>query len=229
MYKLISIWVLSICFMACDLVSVPCDPNVINPISGSPFSTGGGNLEGIAFNANGSLIAVADSTNHNLITFRVAPNGVLTLAGSTSTLGTQPVGVAFSPNSALVAVVNNDFPSSVSIFQVASDGLLTAAPGSPNPTGGNPLGVAFSPNGTLLAVTNRGNDTVSMFRVESDGSLTVISVPFSTGEAPNDVAFNSKGTLLAVANFGDQNVSIFRVSPDGILIKVAGSPFLTGE
>jgi DNA-binding beta-propeller fold protein YncE len=62
---------------------------------------------------------------------------------------------------------------------------LSPVTGSPFTVGTGPRWVAFSPGGSLLAVANTGEDSVSLFSVGSDGSLTAVAgSPFATGTGP---------------------------------------------
>jgi 6-phosphogluconolactonase len=104
--------------------------------------------------------------------------------------------------------------------------------GSPFATGSTPEEAAFNPGGGLLATPNSGDNTVSVFSVNSStGALTpVTGSPFATGSGPAGVAFSPGGGLLATANNGGDTVSVFSVnSSTGALTPVSGSPFATGS
>lgn len=83
-----------------------------------------------------------------------------------------------------------------------------------------------------------GPNTVSGFRVESDGTLVPVpGSPFLTGGtgsrggffASNRVAVFANRDLLFASNSGSNDVSVFRVDRlTGALIPVAGSPFPSG-
>jgi 6-phosphogluconolactonase len=110
-------------------------------------------------------------------------------------------------------------------------GLLSPVAGSPFPAGGGSDGVAFSPTGTLMAVPNGGDNTISVFKVNSStGSLTpAAGNPFvvtGSNPSPDAVAFSPDGSLLAVANVNTSTVSVYRVDETtGALTEVDGSPF----
>lgn len=96
-------------------------------------------------------------------------------------------------------------------FRAASDGKLTALPGSPFPTGGQgdgvrpPLGDSDRgltvANSRLLLAANRGSNSISVFRIHNDGSLTSVEgSPFQAGVTP--VSITIYGDLVFVLDFG---------------------------
>jgi 6-phosphogluconolactonase len=145
--------------------------------------------------------------------------------GSPFATGRFPISVTFSPDGGLLALAN-EVGNTVSVFSVASAGVLTPVPGSPFAVGSDPDSIAFSPSGGLLAVANFTDNTVSVFSVAPDGSLASVSgSPFATGSGPAGVAFSPIGRLLAISNFSGNTISVFSVAADGALSSVAGSPF----
>lgn len=96
-------------------------------------------------------------------------------------------------------------------FRAASDGKLTALPGSPFPTGGQGDGIrpplGDSDHGLtvtrsrLLLAANRGSNSISIFRIHDDGSLTSVQgSPFQAGVTP--VSITVHGNLVFVLDFG---------------------------
>ena len=202
--------------------SIPCGPNIINLIAGSPFPTGGMAFGtwSVAFCFDGKLLATANGNNNAVSVFQVAANGTLApVMGSPFMSGDEPIGIAFNPDGTLLASANND-GGDVTIFQVASDGALTEV--GTTMVGTTPFDAAFSPNGKLLAVAK--NEGVTMFQVASNGALTTVGTFFSVGNSAS-VSFNPDGTLLAVANIDDSSVTMFQVALDGMLTPITGSPF----
>jgi 6-phosphogluconolactonase (cycloisomerase 2 family) len=203
----------------------------LTPAAGSPFATGNsnsvaGNPDSVAFSPSGRLLATANQGGSASV-FSVSSDGTLAqVPGSPFATGSGPASVAFSPSGGLLATANPG-DSTMSVFSVTSGGALTPVAGSPfaaengaGPTGPpfagpNPGSVAFSLSGGLLATNNNSYDsTVSLFSVNSDGTLTpVAGSPFATIEDshPSSVAFSPSG-LLAVANSYDHSVSMFSIS-----------------
>lgn len=109
--------------------------------------------------------------------------------------------------------VSNQTDNSISIFQINSDGTFSTSSSSPSliqlPTGYKPAGLAtgsFTNSGHIdLAVADEGNDTVSVFLGNGDGSFQN-RTDYATGNSPIFVStgdFNGDSvTDLAVANNG---------------------------
>lgn len=85
----------------------------------------------------------------------------------------------------------------------------------------------LSHNGGFLFAVNAGSNTISSFRANKFGALTLADVEPSNGTKPNSLAVFGK--LLYVTNAGDpdnsiaSNVTGFWVGPDGSLTSIAGS------
>ncbi len=142
-----------------------------------------------------------------------------------------PFGSAFSPTHGNQLFVSNAHDGagagSVSVYDVAADGSLSALSGSPfadNQTA--PCWVALSPDGHALFAINTAVPSISRYAVGRDGSLTLAgSTPFAspTGLKPFDAAVSPGGRFLYVVDAGAAKISAFAI--DGTsLTEVAGSP-----
>lgn len=130
-------------------------------------------------------------------------------------------------------MTNSPAGNAVLAFDRAADGSLTAA-GSYS-TGGTGTGGGLGNQGGLvlegswLAVVNAGSNEVSLFRVNSDGSLSLADRVSSGGTMPISVTIS--GNLLYVLNAGGSgNISGFSIDASGDLTAIAGStrPLSTG-
>jgi Bacterial type II and III secretion system protein/FG-GAP-like repeat len=143
--------------------------------------------------------------------------------------GTDPVWIAagdFNNDTRLDLAIANKGSNTVSILLGNGDGTFQA--GTPVATGNSPVSVVAAnfhdstPNSSLnLAVANQGDNTISIFQGNGDGTFavspTVIQLP--TGFSPAALAaadFNHDGHIdLAVADQGNNTVSIFLGRGDG--------------
>ena len=136
--------------------------------------------------------------------------------------GNSPVSVVSAnfhsavPGSALDLAVANQADNTISIFKGNGDGTFQASPTLIQlPAGFQPAGMAaadFNNDANIdLAVTEQGNDTVSIFLGNGDGTFQA-RVDDPTGKSPVWVStgdFDGDNILdLAVANQGDNTVSI---------------------
>ena len=165
--------------------------------------------------------------------FRIGADGRLTAAPGSPFAAQRigPFGSAFSPTNGNQLFVSNahDGPGagSVSVYDVAADGTLTAIAGSPfadNQTA--PCWVAISPDGNSLFAVNTAVPSISRYSVAGDGTLSLVgSTPFAspTGLRPFDAAVSPDGGFLYVVDAGAAKVSAFAVDATS-LTELAGSP-----
>ena len=135
----------------------------------------------------------------------------------------------------------NSGSDSIAVFDVHSDGTLTAVKGSPFPSGGaNPVSVGLAAGGSILAVANKDYDlkrpgfdvskrapNYTTFRVNPNGKL--IRVPHSTiaaGEggtlgpgnpSPSQVLISPNGRLVFDADTFGTAIHSFIIRPNGRL------------
>ena len=76
-------------------------------------------------------------------------------------------------------------------------------------------------NKRWLFAVNAGSNSVSSFKVNRDGSLTLMSTANSWGKNPNSLSVH--GNMLYVLNHGSNNIHGFWVGNDGKLTDIDGS------
>ena len=107
-----------------------------------------------------------------------------------------------------------------------STGVITADAQTPPVNGLTPTGLALHPSNKLLYTANSGADSISLFNIAADGTLTTNATPTPTGSSPRDVVIDPSGSYLLVTNTLSDNVSVYSIdSGTGNLSEVAGSPF----
>jgi len=167
--------------------------------------------------------------------FAIGRDGRLTAAAGSPFAAQRigPFGSAFSPTDPDQLFVSNAHDGagngSVSVYDVASDGTLTAIAGSPfadNQTA--PCWVAISPDGDALFAVNTGSGTVSRYTVAGDGTLGLIGSTTLPGPAPRrafDAAVSPDGEYLYIVN-AVGGISAFAVDGTSIA-ELSGSPIAT--
>ena len=174
--------------------------------------------------------------------------GELRTVASMPAGGDNPVGVAVARN-AFVYVANNGIEPTVD--DPATPGTNEATPGNPgsvsayridtatgnltligNVTGVNyPTSVTVAPNGNFVYVPNFEGQSVSVFRIESNGALTSVGNASTNlgglnGVGPAQVAFTPNGQFAYSANKqsanagGQGTVTVFSVAADGRLTPI---------
>lgn len=166
--------------------------------------------------------------------------GSITIGSQTPQVeGTSPDGLALLANKFLY--VANSQGNTISTFNVAADGTLTAN-GTGIPTGGtSPHDVIIDPTGQYLLVTNSSlSDSVSVFSIDtSSGALTAVpGSPFFAYDTPTEIVMPASGNLVYVSNprIGTVTAFLFDTTSTicGYLLcggpqYVPGSPFTSGK
>jgi len=136
---------------------------------------------------------------------------------------------------------NEPAANTILAFRRASDGSLTPLPGSPFDTRGQGLAnptenvgpsdadnqFAINPEHTLLFSVNSGSNTIAVFNIASDGSLSHIAgSPFPSGGV-NPVSIRLVNGKLYCANknvagAGTPNYTVFSVASNGALTQIGG-------
>ncbi len=98
----------------------------------------------------------------------------------------------------------------------------TASGGAGSGAGlGSQGALVLDKNHEWLFAVNAGSNSVSSFKVHSDGSLTLAHTESSEGTGPNSVSVY--GNLLYVLNHGSDNIHGFWIGAGGTLTSITGS------
>jgi 6-phosphogluconolactonase (cycloisomerase 2 family) len=164
--------------------------------------------------------------------FRIGSDGRLTAAPGSPYPAQRigPFGSTFSPTAGDQLFVSNAHDGagngSVSVYDVAADGSLTAISGSPFADGQTaPCWVAISPDGNALFAINTGSGSVSAYSVAGNGTLGLAGSTAASlaGLKAFDAAVSPDGGYLYVVDAGVAKVSAFAI--DGTSVsEIAGSP-----
>jgi 6-phosphogluconolactonase len=207
----------------------------LDPVAGSPVSSGGNQPVSIAIHDD--LVYVANAGNGAtdytgfVLDFagRLRPQG-----GSTVSLpdGSQPGDVLFNGDGTRL-VGTRVGSSQIDSFAVGRDGRLHAAFGSPYTAQGlGPFGSEFRPTDPReLYVSNAhggaGNGTVSAFHDGFGAALTPIGAsPFADQQtAPCWVEISHDGRFLFTVNTAQPSISRYAIRFDGTLALLGSTPF----
>ncbi len=109
-------------------------------------------------------------------------------------------------------------------------GVLTQLAESPYTVGSGAQAVVVHPSGKYLYVANAGQDEndVSLFDINSDGTVSEVTPRAPVGSLPDFLAMDPAGAYLYVANVGSNTLSVFSIdSGSGSLTPLKNSPFQT--
>ena len=132
--------------------------------------------------AEGGCAGKAYVTNNNADTVSVINTATNAVVGSAIPVGSEPVGIAITPDGTN-AYVTNEFSDTVSVIDTTTNAVV----GSPITVGTAPLGVAIPPDGTKAYVTNGGANNVSVIDTATglvSTTITVSSNPFAISICP---------------------------------------------
>ena len=65
------------------------------------------------------------------------------------------------------------------------------------------------PNGRFVYGSNRGHNSIAIFKINEDGTLSVVGHEPTQGEIPRNFMISPNGKLLLVANQNSSNVVAF--------------------
>lgn len=144
--------------------------------------------------------------------------------------GGGPRHFAIHPNGQF-AFTNNEMTSTVTSFRYDPErgtlNTLGTVSTLPQPTPGNSTAeIKVHPNGKFVYVSNRGHNSIALFHINTDGSLTPQGHFSTQGKTPRN--FNLRGNFLIAANQDSGDVFVFKIdettgalSPTGSSIKVS--------
>ncbi|MDX6706407.1 MAG: hypothetical protein QOF69_2754 [Solirubrobacteraceae bacterium] len=171
----------------------------------------------------------SDGTGHSNVTgFTVGADGKLTALGSTQELvggdGARPAQVSFSPDGTQL-VVTERLNNLIDVLPLDHNGRA-GAPIKTDSNGPGPFGFTFAGNDVLI-VSQLGNSATSSYRLNNNGTLTVISGSLSTAEQgacwvltnnPADPRFAYVSNAVSGSITGyrvDQSGTLRRLNADG--------------
>jgi len=173
----------------------------------------------------GKFLFVSNQITNDVWVFSIASSGALSFV-SRALLAGPPSGIALSPEGNLL-YVPVQVVSAIYAFSVNS-GVLTQA-GPPFAVSGGVGIPAVDSNGNFLLVPNPSDNTITVLRIQADGSLALGPGAFATGTTPVAAAISPTGNFLYVANSGSSNISQFLLtSSTGVLTPLTTATVPTG-
>jgi 6-phosphogluconolactonase (cycloisomerase 2 family) len=197
-----------------------------------PFTTTDLQPYGIAVDPTGTFAYVANTNSADVVTYAVAPSGLLSVFGTIST-GAPGVNLPYSATmdpSGTYLYVGSDVlnaPGSIQVFAI-NGGILTAV-GAPYSTGnGNtPLRTAIDADDQFLYAPYPYDGYVGGYGIEPNGVLAVIGgapFEFQAGiptNAPYGIAIYPGGGYLYLSDFLAGTVTAYAYNSDGTLTELA--------
>jgi 6-phosphogluconolactonase len=143
--------------------------------------------------------------------------------------GNSPTGLALTPSKRFLYAINSR-ANTISIFNVANNGILTLS-GTPVQAGNGPNAAIVDPTGQYLLVTNNFSNNISVYSIDSGSGalseLTGSGSPFFANQNPTEILFSHSGQFVYVTNPSIGMVTGFAFA-NGVLTQLPSSPVLSG-
>ncbi|MGG3469552.1 beta-propeller fold lactonase family protein [Neobacillus pocheonensis] len=201
------------------------DNGRLTPFPGSTHSLSTFNAQPaqVLFTPDGSKILVTELTSNHLSVFRVHKNGMITGPIVNNSYGQGPLGAYFL-SSGILLVTEAD-SNALSSYSLSDDGILHVISGSVPNGYKTACWVVPTKDERFAYITNTLSGTISTYRIEPNGVLSVVKHITSTppGTAPGlpmDVGVSKDGRHFYTLNGNQGTVSVFNIQDDGSLVRV---------
>ncbi|WHY94778.1 beta-propeller fold lactonase family protein [Neobacillus cucumis] len=197
----------------------------LTPISGSTHSISTFNAQPaqVLFTPDGSKILVTELTSNNLSIFHVNQNGIVTGPIVNNSYGQGPLGAYFLSSGILL--VTEAMSNALSSYSLSNDGILHVISGSVPNGYKTACWVVTTKDERFAYTTNTLSGTISTYRIDSNGALSVVRHITSTppGAAPGlpmDVRVSKDGQHFYTLNGNQGTISVFSIQNDGSLVRL---------
>lgn len=190
-----------------------------------PLSGNGTAPAQISFSKDGGMLVVTERATNMIVTYAVGNDGLASDPTAHPSSGITPFGFAFTQQGALIvseAFGGAPLASAVSSYDVSNGGLDVIS-GSVATGQTAACWIAVSKNGKFAYSTNAGSGSVSAYRVETDGKLSLVDGAAGItgdGTSPIDATVSNNGQYLYVLNGRTHNISAFAIQADGTLTSI---------
>src|ERR1700687_6119681 len=153
----------------------------------------------------------------------VAFVAVFVLAGLSLSCGNSSHGTSGPNHNAYVTLPSR---GSVLLLHITgANGAITLGAETPQVQDTTPTGIALLPSKKFLYAVNSFANTISIFKVASDGTLALSGTPTPAGgSSPNAAVIDPSGKYLLVTNNLSNTVSVFSVDAGTGALSQVGSP-----
>jgi 6-phosphogluconolactonase len=199
----------------------------LTAIAGStrPLSVANANPAQIAFNEDGTLLAVTEKGTRRIDTYTVDGFGVAHGPNVFPSAGSTPFGFNFAKRNQIV--VSEAAGSAASSYSISPSGQLTAISSSVADHQAAACWLVVSNDGRYAYAANAASASVSGYALDPDGTLTLLNSDGRTGvtsPGPTDEALSANGRFLYTLNARSGAISVFSIRADGSLDKQADVP-----
>ncbi len=197
----------------------------------NPRRQEGPHAHGVTFDSDGRFVFVPDLGLDQIVIYRVN-------AAEGSIVPHDPPFVAVAPGSgprhfvfhpkARLAYAVNELANTVGVFKYDNaQGVLrhrqTVSTLPDGYAGDNTTAeIEVDPQGRFVIASNRGHDSLAVFAVGGDGTLSLRGHTSTQGKTPRNFAFDPSGRWIWVANQNSNSLVLFRFAPETGTLELAG-------
>ena len=177
----------------------------------------------VLFTPDGRKILVSELTSNHLSVFNVNKNGTVTEPIVNESYGQGPLGAYFLSSGILL--VTEAGSNALSSYSMNDDGILHVISGSVPNGYKTACWVVPTRDERFAYITNTLSGTISTYRIDPNGTLSVVRHITSTppGTAPGmpmDVGVSKDGRNFYTLNGNQGTVSVFNIQKDGSLARL---------
>jgi 6-phosphogluconolactonase (cycloisomerase 2 family) len=189
----------------------------------------GCNAYEIAISPSGSYLATGHASSNDpqqqISIFEVAPDASINQIGAFMVPRT-PMDVVWISDELLATVRTDTNPCRVTVYRLNPQ-IPSLTEVASEPGGGFSTYLAIHPSRQYLYVNNSGSGGyfIRAWRVEPNGTLTLIDTEYTGSYYPLELTITNDGTKLYAAGGITHVITGFHIAPDGTLSPMAGSPF----
>jgi 6-phosphogluconolactonase (cycloisomerase 2 family) len=135
-----------------------------------------------------------------------------------------------SSSSSHLAYITVPLSGAVSLVKIDDKtGGISLGATTPTQVNASPSGLALHPSKKFLYVLNSASNSISIYNVAGDGSLTLSGTPTPSRSGPTIALIDDSGQFLLVSNSFTDTISVFQMdSGSGAITEVTNSPFPAG-
>jgi 6-phosphogluconolactonase len=201
---------------------------LLSAIAGSERPLSGANVgpAQVSFSPNGRTVVVTEKMTNKIDTFQVMRDGTTMGPNVQDAAGVTPFGFAFDSRGNLF--VSEAFggmanASALSSYDVSKGGQIQAISPSAPTHQTAACWTVVTGNGRYAYTTNAGSGSVSGYRIEADGSVTLLDADGRTGvvgdgTSPIDASVSNNSRFLYVLTGATHQIMGFEVQGDGSLV-----------
>ncbi len=164
-------------------------------------------------------LVVSENVTNNLSVYGVNYNGSLNGPIVNPSNGIGPFGSAYLNNNLLL--VSEVGPNALSSYDVTNNGILNVISGSVLNNQTATCWVSVNPDENYAYTSNAGSGTITFYRINRGGTLTVVeSIPSTPNRAgsPIDSVIDRCGQNFYVLNGSEGSISVFEIKKNGHLV-----------